>query len=74
MMVVLHGNQKEIPTPEGFRWGFGTALKKKSGSNWYGKVTGFYSTEQTPEGYAVESWVHRGSVQFYPAQALEACE
>lgn len=60
-----------IDTPPGFRWGYGTPLRKKSGSDWFGEVSGFYSTEQTPEGYAIQSTVHLGSVQFYPAQALE---
>lgn len=46
-------------------------LRKKSGSQWQGKVVGWYSTELTPEGYAVESEFHAGSVQIYPASALE---
>jgi hypothetical protein len=39
------------------------------GSSNYG--VGWYSTELTPEGYAVESEAHAGSVQIYPAKALE---
>ena len=31
------------------------------------------STKLTPEGYAVESESHKGSVQIYPATALELC-
>ena len=38
-------------------------VKKKSGSEWEGAVVGFYSTGLTPEGYAVESSSHKGSVQ-----------
>lgn len=34
-------------------------------------VVGFYSTELTPDGYCVESATHKGSVQIYPAAALE---
>ena len=49
----------------------GDRVKKSSGSEWAGHVCGTYSTEQTPEGYAVESEAHKGSVQIYPAKALE---
>ena len=49
----------------------GDLVRKKSGSEWEGKIVGFYSTELTPEGYAVESSTHKGSVQIYPAKALE---
>lgn len=49
-------------------------VRKKSGSEWQGYVVGWYSTELTPEGYAVESETHKGSVQIYPAQALEAIQ
>lgn len=49
----------------------GDMVKKKSGSEWEGKVVGWYSTTLTPEGYAVESSTHKGSVQIYPASALE---
>lgn len=49
----------------------GDLVKKKSGSEWQGIVCGKYSTELTPEGYAVESASHKGSVQIYPAGALE---
>lgn len=49
----------------------GDRVSKVKGSQWQGKVVGTYSTELTPEGYAVESEEHLGSVQIYPAQALE---
>ena len=49
----------------------GDVVRKKTGSQWQGKIVGEYSTELTPEGYAVESDSHAGSVQIYPAQALE---
>lgn len=52
----------------------GDLVKKSTGSEWVGRVVGWYSTEQTPEGYAVESSAHRNSVQIYPAKALEAVE
>ena len=49
----------------------GDRVKKTSGSEWVGHVCGTYSTELTQEGYAVESEAHKGSVQIYPAKALE---
>ena len=49
----------------------GDRVRKKSGSQWQGIVVGEYSTELNPEGYAVESESHAGSVQIYPASALE---
>lgn len=49
----------------------GDMVRKKSGSQWEGVIVGFYSTSLTPEGYAVESSSHAGSVQIYPAKALE---
>lgn len=51
----------------------GDLVKKLKGSEWEGYIVGWYSTELTPEGYAVESMVHTGSVQIYPAAALELC-
>lgn len=53
------------------RWKLGDLVCKKKGSGWHGRVVGFYSTELTPTGYAVESEFERGSVQIYPEAALE---
>jgi hypothetical protein len=49
----------------------GDTVRKVSGSQWHGVIVGTYSTTLTPEGYAVESWTEKGSVQIYPAKALE---
>ena len=49
----------------------GDFVWKRAGSEWAGHVVGTYSTKLTPEGYAVESKVHKGSVQIYPAAALK---
>lgn len=49
----------------------GDPVCKSRGSQWKGKVVGWYSTTLTPEGYAVESNTEHGSVQIYPAAALE---
>lgn len=48
----------------------GDRVRKIKGSQWKGRVVGTYSTELTPEGYAVESDTEKGSVQIYPAAAL----
>lgn len=49
----------------------GDIVRKRSGAAWQGTVVGEYSTSLTPDGYAVESDAHPGSVQIYPAAALE---
>ena len=49
----------------------GDLVKKRKGSEWQGRIVGAYSTDLTPEGYAVESDTHKGSVQIYPDNALE---
>jgi len=51
-----------------------TYVRKKSGAFWEGTVVGHYSTEQTPDGVAVQlfGWPN-GPVQIYPAAALEPC-
>ena len=52
----------------------GDTVKKVKGSQWHGTVVGTYSTSLTPEGYAVENKYEAGSVQIYPAAALEKDE
>ena len=49
----------------------GDLVTKTKGSCWTGRVVGTYSTKLTPEGYAVESMTEHGSVQIYPAAALQ---
>jgi dihydrofolate reductase (trimethoprim resistance protein) len=49
---------------------YGDAVEKRRGSLWRGRVVGWYATDLTPEGYAVESATERGSVQIYPVAAL----
>ena len=60
-----------MTTPENWRYCLGDRVTKTKGSNWTGRVVGFYSTSLTPEGYAIESETERGSVQIYPVGALE---
>jgi hypothetical protein len=45
---------------------------RRKGSNWHGTVVGYYATKLTPKGVAVESDYEEGSVQIYPAHALES--
>ncbi len=69
---VLHDHQSHLsqaPLPATF--GLGERVRKKSGAAWQGYIVGWYSTKLTPEGYAVESEAHPGSVQIYPVAALE---
>lgn len=54
------------------KFDIGDRVRKIRGSSWQGRVVGTYSTSLTPEGYAVESEREPGSVQIYPAAALEA--
>lgn len=49
----------------------GDRVTKIKGSRWTGRVVGTYSTKLTPEGCCVESETETGSVQIYPAAALE---
>jgi len=53
------------------KFAMGDRVRKTSGSEGQGRICGTYSTPLTPEGYAVESEAHAGSVQIYPAKALE---
>lgn len=62
------------PSPDGeggWRFKRGDCVRKIAGSKWHGFVVGFYSTELTPVGYAVESMYEIGSVQIYPEKAIE---
>ena len=61
-------------TPNHTKFNLGDTVKKIKGAQWHGKIVGYYSTHLTPEGYAVESSTEKGSVQIYPAAALEAVE
>ncbi|HHL2895856.1 TPA: trimethoprim-resistant dihydrofolate reductase DfrB [Pseudomonas aeruginosa] len=60
-----------IVFPSNATFGIGDRVRKKSGAAWQGQIVGWYCTNLTPEGYAVESEAHPGSVQIYPVAALE---
>ncbi|HHK5623272.1 TPA: trimethoprim-resistant dihydrofolate reductase DfrB [Pseudomonas aeruginosa] len=57
--------------PSNAAFGMGDRVRKKSGAAWQGQIVGWYCTKLTPEGYAVGSEAHPGSVQIYPVAALE---
>lgn len=48
----------------------GCKVRKMKGAEWTGNVVGYYCTEMNPNGVAVESSAHRGSVQIYPSHML----
>ena len=52
----------------------GTRVRKTKGSSWHGTVVGYYASSLNPHGVAVESEREPGSVQVYPASALEKIE
>ncbi len=58
----------------GGKFGLGARVRKTKGSSWQGRIVGFYSTDLTPIGYAVESEREPGSVQIYPEAALAKLE
>jgi len=79
MRKCMEAEETAQPQPEPVAWmpathstfGIGDMVRKVRGSQWRGRVVGWYSTGLTPEGYAVESANEAGSVQIYPAVALE---
>lgn len=71
----LHSeNAQQIRSPPGWKFNIGDRVRKISGSSWQGRVCGTYATTITPQGYCVESEREPGSVQIYPASALEKVE
>jgi dihydrofolate reductase (trimethoprim resistance protein) len=54
------------------KFALGDLVTKTKGSEWTGRVVGYYSTTLTPVGVCVESSIHTGSVQIYPESALES--
>jgi len=71
----MKGTPSPAPVPAGVverKFQIGERVTKIKGSKWTGKVVGFYSTDLTPVGYAVESETETGSVQIYPEAALQA--
>lgn len=69
--MVVHIPTEEVYAQPEPTFKLGDFVRKTKGSKWKGRVVGTYSTTLTPEGYAVESSTETGSVQIYPAGALE---
>lgn len=59
--------------PASFKFKYGDLVRKHSGAWWEGRVVGWYSTRDTPEGYDVQMQTPDGNgpVQLYPVSALE---
>ena len=70
-VAVGASNDRQIQSPFPATFQLGDRVRKKSGAAWQGQIVGWYSTQLTPEGYAVGSEAHPGSVQIYPVAALE---
>lgn len=66
----LGGPEIESLNLRGRLFTLGDRVTKTRGSSWTGHVVGFYTTNLTPRGYAVESENEPGSVQIYPESAL----
>ena len=64
------GEQQEWPADAAFP--LGALVQKKGRASWRGKIVGWYRTDITAIGYAVESAFEPGSVQIYPETALLA--
>ncbi len=67
----LFGPDEKVPLDPNKKFVLGDRVRKRRGSEWHGVIVGEYSTDLTPEGYCVESEREPGSVQIYPASALE---
>ena len=60
------------PWPSDASFAMGDYVAKKGRASWRGKIVGWYRTDLTQLGYAVESYFEPGSVQIYPLSAVEA--
>lgn len=72
-LIILDAARRHLDLLEKTKaYPLGTLAKKKGNKGqWHGKVVGFYFTDITPVGYAIESMLEEGSVQIYPETALE---
>ena len=52
----------------------GDYVAKKGRASWRGKIVGWYRTDLTALGYAIESHLEPGSVQIYPETAINEWE
>ncbi|MBO9102394.1 MULTISPECIES: DfrB family trimethoprim-resistant dihydrofolate reductase [Rhizobium] len=59
------------PWPSDAKFQMGDYAAKKGRASWRGKIVGWYRTDLTNLGYAIESYFEPGSVQIYPETAIE---
>lgn len=60
------------PWPSDADFKMGDFVAKKGRASWRGRIVGWYRTDLTALGYAIESYFEPGSVQIYPQAAIEA--
>lgn len=60
----------KVAWPANAQFALGDMVQKKGRASWRGKVVGWYRTDLTALGYAVESEFEPGSVQIYPETGL----
>lgn len=60
------------PWPADAAFQMGDYAAKKGRASWRGKIVGWYRTDLTSLGYAIESYFEPGSVQIYPEAAIAA--
>lgn len=62
------------PWPSDATFQMGDFVAKKGRASWRGRIVGWYRTDLTKLGYAIESYFEPGSVQIYPETAIEPWE
>ena len=66
--------REQLDWPNDAAFQLGDLVQKKGRASWRGRVVGWYRTDLTALGFAVESDFEPGSVQIYPQTALEPRE
>ena len=66
--------REQLDWPNDATFQLGDLVQKKGRASWRGRVVGWYRTDLTALGFAVESDFEPGSVQIYPQTALEPRE
>jgi hypothetical protein len=76
IMTSHHGSSVEDEMvdqwPSDAKFQMGDYVAKKGRALWRGKIVGWYRTDVTKLGYAIESYFELGSVQIYPETTIEA--
>jgi len=60
--------------PKDAKYPLGALVQKKGRASWRGRIVGWYRTDITALGYAIESIYEPGSVQIYPESAVTDME